>query len=92
MKDQGLTLESAMKYFDTDGSGYIDRNELNEGFKMMKITLSEALVKNVFCILDSNNDNEINMLEFEAVFGKFLGTGGPVQDVKAEDLVNEHID
>ena len=32
------------------------------------------------------------MLEFEAVFGKFLGTGGPVQDVKAEDLVNEHID
>ena len=45
---------------------------------MMKITLSDALVKNVFCILDSNNDNEINMLEFEAVFGKFLGTGGPV--------------
>ena len=92
MKEEGLTMESAMQYFDTDGSGSIDRNELNEGFKMMKVTLNEALIKNVFCILDSNNDNEISLLEFEAVFGKYLGGGGPVEDVKAEDLVNENID
>ena len=85
-------MESAMQYFDTDGSGSIDRNELNEGFKMMKVTLNEALIKNVFCILDSNNDNEISLLEFEAVFGKYLGGGGPVEDIKAEDLVNENID
>ena len=85
-------METAMQYFDSDGSGSIDRNELNEGFKMMKVTLNEALIKNLFCILDSNNDNEISLLEFEAVFGKYLGTGGPVQDVKAEDLVNDHID
>lgn len=84
IKAKGYTLETAMKYFDSDKSGYIDRNELNEGFKVMRITLSEALVKNVFCILDKNNDNEISMLEFEEVFGKFLGTGGPVQEVKAE--------
>jgi hypothetical protein len=92
MKAEGISLETAMKYFDTDGSGVISRDELNEGFKMMKVTLNEALIKNVFCILDSNNDNEISLLEFEAVFGKYLGTGGPVEDIKAEDLVNDNID
>jgi Ca2+-binding EF-hand superfamily protein len=69
MKAEGINMETAMHYFDTDGSGMISRSELSEGFKMMKVTLSEALIKNVFCILDNNNDNEISMLEFEAVFG-----------------------
>jgi Ca2+-binding EF-hand superfamily protein len=81
-----------MQYFDTDGSGSIDRNELNEGFKMMKVTLNEVLIGNVFKILDSSGDGNISLDEFEAVFEKYLGTGGPVQDVKAEDLVNENID
>jgi Ca2+-binding EF-hand superfamily protein len=78
MKAEGINMETALQYFDTDGSGMISRSELSDGFKMMKVTLSEALIKNVFCILDNNNDNEISMLEFEAVFSQYLGTGGPV--------------
>ena len=52
MKDVGITLETAMLYFDSDRSGVITRNEFNEGFKEMKVTLNEALIKNCFVILD----------------------------------------
>lgn len=92
MKDQGFSLEVAMKYFDDDQSGTITRAELVEGFKRMKVTLNERLIKNIFAILDRNCDNEITLQEFEAVFDKYLGTGGPVADVKAEDLQNDIID
>lgn len=81
-----------MRYFDADGSGVITREELKEGFDNMNIPLNEGLRNNLFVILDGNGDNEISVTEFEAVFGKYLGAGGPVQDVEAEDLENELID
>jgi Ca2+-binding EF-hand superfamily protein len=62
-----------MHYFDIDGSGAITRDEFNEGFKEMKVTLNEALIKNLFVILDANGDNSIDLIEFETVFGKYLG-------------------
>ena len=68
MKTEGYTLETAMHFFDTDGSGSISRDELNEGFKDMKVTVGPALLKNLFVILDANNDNEIDLEEFTAVF------------------------
>mmetsp|Transcript_5802 Transcript_5802/g.9262 ORF Transcript_5802/g.9262 Transcript_5802/m.9262 type:complete len:150 (+) Transcript_5802:2542-2991(+) len=52
MKDQGMNIETAMHYFDDDRSGTISRNELNEGFKRMKVALNEQLIKNLFVILD----------------------------------------
>ena len=67
-----------MRYFDTDGSGEITREELKEGFDNMNVPLSEALRNNLFVVLDGNGDNEISVTEFEAVFGQYLGAGGPV--------------
>jgi len=78
IKDAGFTLETAMNYFDDDNSGWLSRDEFNEGFKRMKVTLNEALLKNLFVILDANGDNEITITEFEAVFGKYLNAGGAV--------------
>ena len=62
-----------MQYFDTDNSGTVSRSELNEGFKKMHVVLNEALIKNLFSILDQNNDDEISVSEFEAVFAQALG-------------------
>lgn len=81
-----------MRYFDEDGSGSITRNEFNEGFKLMKVTLNEALIKNLFVILDKNGDNVIDLIEFETVFSEHFGDGAAVQKVKAEDLENGIID
>lgn len=92
MISEGITLETAMHYFDTDGSGTISRNEFNEAFKEMKVTLNEALIKNCFVILDKNGDNSIDLIEFEEIFGKYMNAGGPVKEVAADDLVNDKID
>lgn len=92
MKGEGLNLETALKYFDDSEDGVITRDELNEGFKRMKVTLSNALIQNVFVILDQNGDNQISIQEFEAVFSKYFSEGGPVQDVQAEDIQNDIID
>lgn len=92
MTKSGYDLQQAMRYFDTDGSGQITREELKDGFDNMNIALSEGQRNNLFVILDGNGDNEISVTEFEAVFGQYLGAGGPVQDVEAEDLANEVID
>jgi len=91
MNEQGLTLETAMLYFDTDGSGVITRNEFNEAFKEMKVTLNEALIKNCFVILDANGDNEIDLVEFETIFGKYMNGGGPVKEVEADEIENSLI-
>jgi Ca2+-binding EF-hand superfamily protein len=78
MVKKGFDLQQAMRYFDTDGSGEITREELKDGFDNMNIPLSEALRNNLFVILDGTGDNEISVTEFEAVFAKYLGAGGPV--------------
>jgi hypothetical protein len=58
----------------------------------MKVTLNEALIKNIFVILDANGDNSIDLLEFETVFGKYLSTGGAaVKEVTSKDIENEFI-
>lgn len=81
MIDEGITLETAMNYFDKDGSNTISRDELNEGFKLMRVTLNEALIKNIFVILDKDGSGYVDLIEFEAVFGKYMNAGGPVKEV-----------
>ena len=73
MLDQSVTVDGAIKYFDNDGSGSVTRDELNVGFKRMKVVLNEALIKNLFTILDENHDNEITLSEFKAVFAGVMG-------------------
>jgi hypothetical protein len=51
----------------------------------MNIALSESLLTNLLKILDTDNDNEISMDEFEAVFAKHLGGGGPVEVKSAKE-------
>ena len=46
------------------------------------------MINNLFVVLDRNVDDKITILEFEAVFEKYLGTGGAVKDVTDEDLVD----
>jgi hypothetical protein len=76
MKAEGLTLETAMHFFDTDGSGSISRDELNEGFKDMKVNVGPALLKNLFVILDADGGGSIDLAEFTAAFHKYMSTGG----------------
>ena len=83
-------MESAFASLDSDGSGTITRDELNKGFQLMKISVGPALLKSLFVLLDKDGDNEIDMLEFEAVFAPYLNAGGgPVKEVTAEELENE---
>jgi len=89
MLDKELTLETAMLYMDSDGSGAITRYEFSEAFKEMGVSLNEALIKNCFVILDQNGDNQIDLLEFEAIFGKYMSKGGPVREVSAAELEGE---
>ena len=90
MVKRGIGMEAAFAYLDDDGSGKIGRDELNKGFQLMKISVGPALLKSLFVLLDKDGDNEIDMLEFEAVFAPYLNTkGGPVKEVTAEELENE---
>ena len=72
MTDQGYNLQRVITLFDEDHSGAVSRGELHEGFKKIGIPLNESLIKNLFSILDQNNDDQINLMEFEAVFGQFM--------------------
>lgn len=81
MKARGISLEKAFDYFDDDRSGIIERAELVEGFKRMKITMNQSLIESLFVVLDKNCDNEISLTEFESAFDKYLGTGGAKQKV-----------
>jgi hypothetical protein len=38
----------------------------------MKVNVGPALLKNIFIILDGNNDNEISLDEFSAIFSKYM--------------------
>lgn len=88
MIDAGNDLEMARKYLDDDDSGTISREEMADGFKNMGIVVGSALLKNLMVILDKDGDNEIDMLEFEQVFGKFFAAGGPVKVLEAEEVEN----
>lgn len=91
MKEAGIRgIDKAFDYFDDDKSGIINREELVEGFKRMKVTLNQALIENLFVILDRNADNEITLIEFENCFQKYLGSGGAVEDVDADQLMNDN--
>ena len=68
MKDEGINISNFKAYFDQDESGTITRAELTEGFKRMKVTLSESLIRNLFTILDKNCDDTISIDEFALVF------------------------
>ena len=61
---------------DDDGGGTITREELDEGFKKMKVTLNTKMLTNLFVMLDRNCDNEISTQEFADVFDKHLGPEG----------------
>ena len=54
----------------------------------MGIEVGSALLKNLMVILDKDNDNEVDMLEFEEVFGKFFVSGGPVKVLESEEIEN----
>jgi Ca2+-binding EF-hand superfamily protein len=51
MKEAGIDMENAFKYFDDDNSGVISRGELVEGFKMMKVTMPQKLIETLFVFL-----------------------------------------
>lgn len=83
-------MENAFKYFDDDNSGVITRGELVKGFELMKVTMPQKLIETLFVVLDRDCDNEITLTEFESVFDKYLGTGGAVKDLAADDIMNDN--
>jgi hypothetical protein len=87
MKEAGYRdLTKVFEYLDDDNSGVLDRAELDEGLKRMKVTLSVSLIKNLFIVLDKNSDNKISLKEFEKVLSKFFSTGGPVKELSLADV------
>ena len=88
-KERGISLTKAFSYFDDDKSGVIERADLVEGFKRMQVDVGQKLIESLFVILDRNCDNEISIKEFEAVFDKYLGTGGAVKTVTKDALKKE---
>jgi len=59
----------------------------------MNVILNEAAIKNLFSILDQNNDDEIAVNELEAVFAKYLGSdaGGKQKKVDRLEELERHI-
>lgn len=55
----------------------------------MGVTLNENLTLNLLYALDTNYDNNISIREFENAFEKYLGTGGAVKTLNADDVKKE---
>ena len=84
-----------MIFFDEDSSGTITRDELNEGFKRMKVPLNQQLLKNIFVILDRNGDDKIDLIEFDDIFSKYMRKQDPkkaLEEPEEDGLNNKYIE
>lgn len=58
-------IESAFKFFDKDGDGVIDKDDLKKLLESNDdISIDEALIDEVVGEIDSNNDGKIDVMEF----------------------------
>jgi len=56
--------------FDTDGSGFLDKNELKNAFKNFKGGLTDAEIDALMAEADTNGDGKVSFEEFTALIKK----------------------
>lgn len=66
-RDPEQELRDAFNFFDTDGSGAIDRKELKRLMKKLGQALTEAEIDAMMQEVDENGDGEISYEEFKAL-------------------------
>jgi len=66
-------LRTAFAYFDADNSGTITRDELRQCLQSDDFTLSEEQINDLLNGVDSNNDGQIDYVEFIAMMKDNLG-------------------
>ena len=56
--------------FDTDGNGFLDKNELKNAFKDFKGGLTDAEIDALIAEADVNGDGKVSFEEFVALVNK----------------------
>jgi len=56
--------------FDTDGNGFLDKNELKNAFKDFKGGLTDGEIEALMLEADFNDDGQISFEEFVALIDK----------------------
>ena len=63
-------LEAVFKAVDTDGSGFLDADELKVAFEKAGLACIDTQIKQSIKALDTNNDGKIDLEEFKAIAWK----------------------
>lgn len=63
-------LRVVFNSFDTDGSGFLDKNELKNAFSNFKGGLTDAEVDALMADADANGDGKVSFEEFAALVEK----------------------
>ena len=75
-------MQDLFAEFDTDNSGYIDREEMEAAFDRMGVRLSESEVSNLMSLADEDGTGEIDLLEFCSLVDAMLAK---LDSVKNQD-------
>lgn len=76
-------VQDLFEDFDTDHSGYIDREEMEAAFERMGVRLSKREINNLMLIADEDNTGEIDVLEFSELIDKMLSR---LDALKSEEI------
>lgn len=87
-KQKGYSLQDAFAHMDTNQSGFITLEELEDAFKAMKLQIGTQTVKNILNLFDTSKDNQISLAEFERQLAPFLGAAatGRIESLTVDKL------
>jgi Ca2+-binding EF-hand superfamily protein len=57
-------IEETFRFFDKDGSGFIDDNELYEAMKKLKNNITRDQVSTIMAKIDTDHSGKVSMAEF----------------------------
>lgn len=63
-RERGVLARQAFALFDADGNGAVSRHEIFEGFRLMKLGLSDSELERLMGDIDTNRDGLVNIHEF----------------------------
>jgi hypothetical protein len=68
IKSTGKSLDLIFRQIDSDGSGFISREEFHRALKMISLGLTNMEIQKLMDRVDANNDGQISYVEFAAKF------------------------